>query len=98
MCENRNGVTKLTSTHTNVDGKKLRLDITKHDTSNLCFEYTVRNVSVFFRRKIFGFSIFMIVSLLATLDVHNPNLYVVLVLVFIIGYLITELLWSVNSG
>jgi hypothetical protein len=98
MCENRNRVTKLTSTHRSVDGKKLWLDIISHDTSNLCFEFTVKNVSVFFKGKKFAVSVFIIASLLATLDIHNPNLYVVVVLIFVIGLLITELLWSVNSG
>jgi hypothetical protein len=98
MCENRNRVTKLTSTHRSVDGKKLWLDITSYDTSNLCFEFTVKNVSVFFAGKKFVFIVFIIVSLLATLDIHNPNLYVVVVVIFIIGLLIAELLWSVNSG
>ncbi|XP_023718294.1 phosphatidylinositol N-acetylglucosaminyltransferase subunit H-like [Cryptotermes secundus] len=97
MCENSNRVTKLTSTHRSVDGKKLWLDIISHDSSNLCFEFTVKNVSVFFTGKKFVFSVFVIVSLLAALDIHNPNLYVVVVLIFVIGRLIAELLWSVNS-
>jgi hypothetical protein len=98
MWGNCNGVNKLTSTHTSVDGKKLWLDIIKHDTSNLCFEFRVRNVSVFSWEKKIVLIIFIIGSLIATLDIHNPSLYVVVVLIFIIGYLIAELLWSVTSG
>jgi hypothetical protein len=98
MCENPNRVTKSTSKHRSVDGEKLWLDIISYDTTNLCFEFTVKNVSVFFTGEKFVFSVFIIVLLLATLDIHNPNLYVVVVLIFIIGLLIAELLWSVNSG
>jgi hypothetical protein len=92
MWENR------VSTHRSVDGNKLWLDIINHDTSNLCFEFTVKNVSVFFTGKKIVFIIIIIVSLLATLGIHNPSLYVVVVLIFIIGLLIAKLLWSVNRG
>jgi hypothetical protein len=98
MCEKPDRVTKLTNTQQSVDGRKLWLDIIHHDASNLSFEFTVKNVSVLYTEKEFVFSIILIVSLLATLDIHNPNFYAVACLIFIIGHLISKLLWNVYSG
>jgi hypothetical protein len=98
MCENRVHVTKLSSTQRSVDGKILWLDIVRHDTSNLCFEFTVKNVSVFFMAKEFATSIVVIVYLLTALDIRNPNLFILCLLIFVTGRLIAKLLWSVNSG
>jgi hypothetical protein len=98
MCGNRDRVTKFTSTQQSVDGGKLWLDVIHHDTSNLCFEFTVKNVSVLFTEKEFVLSIIAVVLLLAALDIHNPNLYVIAFLTFIIGHLTAKLLWNVNSG
>jgi hypothetical protein len=94
----RNRVTKFTSIQQSVDGRKLWLDVIHHDTSNLCSEFTVKNVSGLFTEKEFVLSIIVILSLLATLDIHNPNLYVITFLFSVLGNLIAKLLWNVKSG
>jgi hypothetical protein len=74
------------------------LDVIHHETSNMCFEFTVKNVSVFFTEKEFVCSIFIIAALLAVCDVYNPNWYIAVFLTVIIGRLIARLLWNVKSG
>ncbi|XP_021941648.1 phosphatidylinositol N-acetylglucosaminyltransferase subunit H-like isoform X2 [Zootermopsis nevadensis] len=97
MCVKRVRVSKFTSTQQSVDGRELWLDIVHHDTSNLCFEFTVKGVSVLYTGKEFILSLIVIVSLLATLDIYNPNLCVVAFLIFLIGHLVAKVLWNVNS-
>lgn len=97
MCENCSCVTKYTSTQRSVNGQELLLDVIHHDTSNMCSEFTVKNVSVFFTEKEFVCSILVIAFLLATCDVHNPNWYMTVFLTVLIGRLIARLLWNVKS-
>lgn len=97
MCKNCSCVTKYTSTQRSVNGQELLLDVIHHDTSKMCFEFTVKNVSVFVTEKEFVCSILVVASLLATCDVYNPNLYITVFLTVIIGRLIARLLWSVKS-
>jgi hypothetical protein len=98
MCENRSCVAKYTSTQRSVSGQELLLDVIHHDTSNMCFEFTVKNVPVFLTEKEFVCSIFVIASLLVTCDVYKPNLYITVFVTVIIGRLIARLLWNVKSG
>jgi len=98
MCENCSCVTKYTSTQRSVNGQELLLDVIHHDTSNMCSEFTVKNVSVFFTEKEFVCSILVIAFLLATCDVYNPNWYMTVFLTVFIGRLIARLLWNVKSG
>jgi hypothetical protein len=98
MCENSRCVTKYTSTQRSVNGQELLLDVIHHDTSNMCFEFTVKSVSVFVTEKEFVCSILVIASLLATCDVYNPNLYITVFLTLIVGCVMARLLWSVKSG
>lgn len=98
MCENCSCVTKYTSTQRSVSGQELLLDVIHHDTSNMCFEFTVKNVPVFFTEKEFVCSILVIASLLATCDVFKPNLYITVFLTAMIGRLIARLLWNVKNG
>jgi hypothetical protein len=74
------------------------LDIIHHDTSNMCFEFTVRNITVFFTEKEFVCTILAIALLLAICDVYNPKLYITIFVTVITGRLIARLLWNVKSG
>jgi len=98
MCENSIRVTKYTSTQQSVNGQELLLDVIHHDTSNMCSEFTVKNVSLFFTEKEFVCSILVIAFLLATFDVCNPNWYMTVFLTVLIGRLVARLLWNVKSG
>jgi hypothetical protein len=96
MCEN-SCVTKYTSTQQSVNGQELLLDVIHHDTSNMCSEFTVKNVSVFFTEKEFVCSI-LVIAFLLTCDAYNPNWYMPVFLTVLIGRLIARLLWNVKSG
>ncbi|KAJ4436608.1 hypothetical protein ANN_16642 [Periplaneta americana] len=97
MSETQGRVTKLTSSQESVDGKNLLLDIIHHDTSNLCFEFTVKNVSKCFTVKELFFSGIVILAVLAVLDIYHPNFYAVIFLICIIVRFFVKLLWTVKS-
>ena len=79
-----------------VDGNSLRLDIIYHDTSNLCFEFIVRNVSVSFVDKQILIYVFVISGLLIAFNFLIS--YIIFFLFIIIGHLALKLLWDIKSG
>lgn len=98
MCENCCRVAKYTSAQRSVNGQELLLDVIHHDTSNVCFEFTVQSLSVFIPDKEFVCTVLVLASVLATGDVYTPNLYVTVFLTVVICRLIARLLWGVKSG
>ncbi|KAJ9596109.1 hypothetical protein L9F63_012693, partial [Diploptera punctata] len=90
-------ISKSTSKQQSVDGNALSLEIIRHDTSNLCLEFTVEKDCVHFKEKELVFNALVIFFLLTAVKYEDPNYYVISFVFLLIGRLLSKLIWNVKS-